>query len=188
MNLFRSFLLTSTALLGLASCAHQQVAEQTPAEKKELFNWDGPGIQGKAKVTIDLGEQKARIYDNGKEIAWTYVATGISGHRTPTGSFHISEKTADKHSNMWGIIVDADGNTVNHDGNSQKSTIPEGGRFVGASMPHWMRLTSGGVGMHGGPIPHPGSPASHGCIRLPYDMATKMFEELPYGTRVTIED
>ena len=55
-------------------------------------------------------------------------------------------------------------------------------------MPHWMRLTSYGIGMHGGPIPDPGQPASHGCIRLPYEMATLMFEHLPEGTPVTLVD
>ena len=182
-------LLLSLALLALVSCAQKPLPPEAPATgKPTLYSWDGSGISGKARVTIALGEQKARIYDNDKEVAWTYVATGISGHRTPTGQFHIQEKKAAKHSNLWGVVVDAEGKTVNRDGNSRTSEIPEGGKFVGASMPNWMRLTQTGIGMHGGPIPHPGSPASHGCIRLPYKMAARMFEELPYGTPVTIVD
>ena len=175
------------AALSLASCAYPRGKEEIkPALPPPLFSWDGPGISGSAKVVIDLGEQKARIYDNGTEVAWTYVATGTDNHPTPTGRFSIMEKKVAKKSNTWGIIVDGDGDTINSNGNSGTSHIPEGGRFVGAPMPNWMRLTSGGVGMHGGPIPHPGSPASHGCIRLPYAMAEKMYEELPSGTPVTI--
>jgi lipoprotein-anchoring transpeptidase ErfK/SrfK len=178
------------ALLSLSSCAHPvfQKKEETikAAEPPPLFSWDGASISGKPKVVINLEEQKARIFDNGIEVAWTYVATGTDSHPTPTGVFRISEKKVDKKSNTWGIIVDSSGDTVNWNANSRSSNIPEGGRFVGAPMPNWMRLTNGGIGMHGGPIPNPGSPASHGCIRLPYAMAERMYEELPSGTPVTI--
>jgi lipoprotein-anchoring transpeptidase ErfK/SrfK len=190
MNCIRP-LYTSLALAALSSCALQHptgpetIAKAEPVAPK-LFSWDGPSIQGKAKVNIDLGEQKARIYDNGQEVAWTYVATGVEEHPTPRGTFRITEKKADKHSNIWGIVEDANGDTINWNAHSQRSSIPSGGRFVGAPMPHWMRLTDTGIGMHAGPIPDPGSPASHGCIRLPSEMASRMFEELPAGTPVTI--
>ncbi len=163
-------------------------AEANVSEQQEiqLYEWAHPGINGKASVRISLSEQKAHILDDGKEVAWTYVATGVEGRRTPSGRYSITEKIADKHSNTWGVIVDANGDTINWDGNANTSHIPKGGRFVGAPMPHWMRLTSFGIGMHGGPIPDPGQPASHGCIRLPYEMATLMFEHLPVGTPVTL--
>jgi lipoprotein-anchoring transpeptidase ErfK/SrfK len=64
--------------------------------------------------------------------------------------------------------------------------VPSGGSFVGAKMPYWMRLTGNGVGMHAGYIPNPGSPASHGCVRMPYDMVTKLYSIAPVGTPVTI--
>ena len=153
-----------------------------------LFEWHGSDVAGPARVTIDLGEQKARIYKGGEQVGWTYVATGVDGRRTPSGHFSIMEKIVDKHSNLWGIMVDANGDTVNSNAHNGVSSVPEGGHFVGAPMPHWMRLTGGGIGMHGGPIPHPGQPASHGCIRLPYDMATYLYETLPEGTPVTIVD
>ena len=49
-----------------------------------------------------------------------------------------------------------------------------------------MRLTSYGVGMHGGVIPEPGEPASHGCIRLPKDFVPTLFEVVNVGTPVVI--
>jgi len=49
-----------------------------------------------------------------------------------------------------------------------------------------MRITGYGVGMHAGAIPNPGSPASHGCIRLPRDMAETIFQNVSVGARVTI--
>ena len=85
------------------------------------------------------------------------------------------------------MIVNSDGNVVNGNATAGKHAVPSGGRFLGAPMPHWMRLTSYGVGMHAGPIPNPGSPASHGCIRLPPEMAETLFSVVEVGTPVTIE-
>jgi hypothetical protein len=53
-------------------------------------------------------------------------------------------------------------------------------------MPYWMRLTSYGIGMHGGLIPEPGKPASHGCIRLPKQFVPLLYEAVDIGTPVTI--
>ncbi len=53
-------------------------------------------------------------------------------------------------------------------------------------MPYFMRLTSDGIGLHAGRIPRPGSPASHGCIRMPNKVATLLFERVNLGTKVTI--
>jgi hypothetical protein len=164
------------------------VVVETPAEKAKsaLYEWNGDKVPGAPSVRISLAEQKARIYKEGQEVGWTYVATGTAAHRTPTGTFHISDKQAVKRSNLWGKVVNKNGAVVSSNARNGRAKIPAGGRFVGASMPNWMRLTSGGIGMHGGPIPNPGSPASHGCIRLPYAMAQHLFADLPTGTRVTI--
>lgn len=151
-----------------------------------LYVWHGAGQLGPVRVTIDLSEQKAYIFRNSQNVAWTYVATGRSGFKTPTGTFRISEKVVNKRSNRYGRIIDSNGNTVHSDAQIGVHRIPSGGRFVGASMPYWMRLTGNGVGMHAGRIPHPGSPASHGCVRLPYDMAATIYALAPTGTQVTI--
>jgi ankyrin repeat protein len=51
-------------------------------------------------------------------------------------------------------------------------------------MPYFMRLSCLDFGMHEGVVPH--YPASHGCIRLPGDVARKLFHEIPIGTVVTV--
>jgi lipoprotein-anchoring transpeptidase ErfK/SrfK len=53
-------------------------------------------------------------------------------------------------------------------------------------MPYWMRLTSYGIGMHAGVIPKPGETASHGCIRLPKELAPVLYDAVKVGTPVTI--
>lgn len=197
MNLAR-ILLTVLSGCCLSACqlpsplARREVVRRAiyvqPAESSgsPLYVWHGSGQPGPVRVTIDLSEQKAYIFRNSENIAWSYVATGRSGYRTPTGTFVISEKVVNKRSNKYGSIVDASGNTVRSNATAGIHRVPPGGRFVGAKMPYWMRLTSHGVGMHAGPIPRPGAPASHGCIRLPYVMAQQLYSEAPSGTRVTI--
>ena len=86
----------------------------------------------------------------------------------------------------WAPVVDAEGNTVNSNADIRKDLPPPGGQFLFAPMPYWMRLTWNGVGMHAGPIPHPGTPASHGCIRLPDEMAQRLFEIVKIGGPVEI--
>jgi hypothetical protein len=60
-------------------------------------------------------------------------------------------------------------------------------RATGASlvppMPYFLRI-QGGIGMHAGYLP--GYPASHGCIRLPKEMAVHFFQNAPIGTPVAI--
>ena len=51
-------------------------------------------------------------------------------------------------------------------------------------MPFFMRLNCLDFGMHAGNVPN--YPASHGCIRLPAEIAQKLFAEIPVGTVVTI--
>ena len=180
------------AVAGLASsCRHVQPLplvesrpEQPPAGPV-LYEWTGAELTGPVTVTIDLSEQKARISRGGQPAGWTYVASGTSSHPTPVGSFSIKEKARYKRSTSWGVVVDASGDTVNRNARNGRSAVPSGGRFVGASMPFWMRI-NGAIGMHAGPIPHPGSPASHGYIRLPRGMAEILFEATELGTPVEV--
>lgn len=148
-----------------------------------LYVWHGSGQPGPVRMTIDLSEQKLYIFRNSENIGWSYVATGRSGFRTPTGSFVITEKVVNKRSNKYGTLVNSKGNVVH---SNATAGVHTNGTFVGAKMPYWMRLTNNGVGLHAGRIPRPGSPASHGCIRLPYAVAQRLYDISPSGTRVTI--
>lgn len=183
------------AIAGMAcSCRQMQpvplvesprVSPAQPPAGPVLFEWAGAGLPGPVAVSIDLSEQKAQLSRGGQPAGWTYVASGTSSHPTPVGSFSIQEKARYKRSTSWGVVVDASGDTVNRNARSGRSAVPSGGRFVGASMPFWMRI-NGAIGMHAGPIPHPGSPASHGCIRLPRGMAEILFEVTELGTPVEV--
>jgi len=174
-----------TVALFFAACAS---APKTPPPPPEpiLYEWYGDGLSGKTRVHIDLAAQRLNVSIGGQPAGWSYVATGKEGHDTPAGQYKIIEKVVDKHSNLYGVIVDADGNLVNGDADSRKHKPPPGGEFKFAPMPYWMRLTNYGIGMHAGHIPQPGEPASHGCIRLPADFVPILFDRVVLGTPVQV--
>ncbi len=53
-------------------------------------------------------------------------------------------------------------------------------------MPNMQRLTWSGICMHSGNLP--GYPASHGCIRMPYDFSRQFFSATAKGGTVVIGD
>ena len=137
-------------------------------------------------VEIALKEQRGLLLVDGGIAMDFPVATGKSSHPTPQGSYKILEKNKDHKSNLYGRMISGEGQTVISDADTRSHAVPEGGRFVGAPMPYWMRLTPTGVGMHVGYVP--GRPASHGCIRLKRDVAVQLFDILDLGSPVAIDD
>ncbi len=143
-------------------------------------------IQGSPKIEISLGSQQAYFYKGGQLVTTSPVSTGKPGFRTPKGSFKISQKLRVHRSNLYGQYVNrSTGAVVNDDADVRKDPKPKGAKFVGAVMPYWMRV-NGGIGMHQGYTP--GYPASHGCIRLPAQMAQLFYANAPVGTPVRITD
>ena len=53
-------------------------------------------------------------------------------------------------------------------------------------MPNMQRLAGTGICMHSGNLP--GYPASHGCIRMPYDFSQLLFSVTAAGGTVVIGD
>ncbi len=140
-----------------------------------------------SSLVVSLAKQRAFLM-NGDKVAMDYpVSSGIPSRPTPPGTYYILEKTVDKRSNKYGRIYDAEGEVVESDADSTKDPIPEGGKFVGASMPYWMRLTNDGVGHHIGNIPRSRRAASHACIRGPSKTVPIVFSKVKNGTRVTVE-
>jgi len=135
-------------------------------------------------IEISIPEQRGLLLVNGAIAMDFPVATGKKSHPTPTGTYTILDKKKDYASNLYGKIYDATGTVIVEDADAREDAVPEGGRFEGATMPYWMRLTTSGVGLHIGYVP--GRPASHGCIRLRKDVAAEIFDRVKLGTPVTI--
>jgi lipoprotein-anchoring transpeptidase ErfK/SrfK len=105
---------------------------------------------------VSIKSQQVTFYDADGWIFRAPVSTGTTGRETPAGVFAIVEKDKDHHSTM----------------------------YDDAWMPNMLRITWNGVALHGGPLP--GYAASHGCIRMPYDFAEKLYDKTKIGMRVII--
>ncbi len=111
---------------------------------------------GPLLVVVSIGSQRMTVYDANGPILRSPISSGSAGHRTPTGVFSILQKNRHHVSNI----------------------------YSGAPMPYMQRLTWSGIAMHAGVLP--GYPASHGCIRLPYPVAAKLFAMSKMGMRVVV--
>ncbi|MBL9151884.1 MAG: L,D-transpeptidase family protein [Verrucomicrobiales bacterium] len=168
----------------------QRVKSPAPAQVPQHYRFVDDDLlpelnPGNARIQIDLGEQRARIFRGNDLVIETQISTGKQGHNTPSGSYKILEKSQTKRSNLYGRWVDGkSGSILVSDGDSRKPPRSPNAEFVGTPMPYWLRITPGGVGMHVGYVPD--FPASHGCIRVPQAMQPLIFEKVGVGTPVTI--
>jgi len=180
-----------------ANAALQQSARVEHSAWRDLGGWKKYTYRNKAlleqatpdnvSLEISLKEQRGLLLVRGAIAMDFPVSSGKASHPTPMGSYTIRAKEKDYHSNLYGRIFDATGAVVVADADSRKDAPPEGGKFEGAAMPYWMRLTDGGVGMHVGYVPG-GRAASHGCIRLKKENATEIFDLVKIGTPVVITE
>lgn len=146
--------------------------------------WDGGSGNGPARIHLDLSAQIAHFYRGDIEVGRSRVSSGDVGHRTPTGKFSILEKDADHFSSRYGDYVYPDGSMARANVDVKKDAAPPGSKFKGAEMLNFMRLTYDGVGMHKGFLP--GYPASHGCVRMPEQMAEIFYNNVAIGTPVLV--
>jgi L,D-transpeptidase catalytic domain len=139
-------------------------------------------LQAQTSVEIDLEEQMAYLLQNERVVFASPISSGRYGHLTQRGSFKVLEKERTHYSSMYGKIVDARGNTIVADADSDMA-VPPGGKFIPAPMHYFMRF-AGADGMHAGYLP--GYPASHGCVRMPEQYAIAFFNAVSVGTPVTV--
>lgn len=159
-----------------------EAASTTRPPPRESW-WKGDGVSGKPNIVISLSEQSVSYFKGGQLVGVSPISSGREGHSTPAGSYRIIEKDRNHRSSLYGAFCDSKNQIVVPDVDARSDRAPSGTHFVGAEMPCFMRIT-GGTGMHEGYLP--GYPASHGCIRLPGDMAENFFRATPVGTPVQI--
>ena len=190
--LSRVLLICSMFLAGCATnrqSATNQSSSTGPFEEKtdeygeEISYWSDAGSWGKPRIVIALDEQRAYFYRGNRIVGVSIVSTGREGYDTPSGEFHVTQKDLGHVSSIYGDYVDRSGQVVMENVDATKDPRPPGTVFRGAPMPYFLRI-HGGIGMHAGYLP--GYPASHGCIRLPKEMAVRFFENSAIGTPVVI--
>jgi lipoprotein-anchoring transpeptidase ErfK/SrfK len=116
----------------------------------------GPAQGDPILLAVSLNRQTIDVYRGMHLVASSKVSSGMPGHETKPGVFSILEKRRFHHSNI----------------------------YSGAPMPWMQRLTRSGTALHAGAVP--GYPASHGCIRLPFSFAPKLFQMTAVGGNVLV--
>ncbi len=137
-----------------------------------------------ASVVVSLSRQRIYILAGGEVAVDGPISSGKKTRPTPTGSFTVIQKDKDHRSNVYGNFVDRQGRVVRGGVSALIDSAPSGTHFEGAPMTYFCRLTNDGIGMHIGILP--GYPASHGCIRLPADVAAAVFTHVKVGTPVKV--
>ena len=120
------------------------------------YAWDDNGVPaGPVRIVVDLSTEKLHVYRSGVEIGRAYILYGADHKPTPTGTFPILEKDRDHVSNLYG-----------------------------APMPYMLRLTWGGVAIHGSQVE--ANAATHGCVGVPDEFAALLFAQAKKGDQVLV--
>jgi hypothetical protein len=183
--LLRTFL-SLAAISLVTSCAEMdtQSTSGTAPTSPPVGYWNGEGVSGSAKIVVSLSEQRAYFYKGNQLVGESTVSTGKPGFSTPPGHYSVVWKHEDHVSTVFGDFVDDAGNVVKSNIDVRKDSRPPGSHYDGARMPYAM-FFRGGYAMHQGYVPP--YAASHGCIRLPAEMAAVFFNNAPYGTPVIVK-
>lgn len=149
--------------------------------------WRGAAIlntdPAKSYVEILLDPQRGRLYiDNAIAMDFPVCTGKEDTHDTPVGSFKVTQKVEDHRSSIYGSFVD-DSGTIVKGGIKSSDSRPSGTTYRGASMPYWMRF-NGSIGIHEGTVWRQGS--SHGCVRVPKEVAKILYEKMGVGSRVIV--
>jgi lipoprotein-anchoring transpeptidase ErfK/SrfK len=130
--------------------------EQPSLTRPDISAGQSTTISRPLYAIISISHQKLTVYGADGPMLESKVSTGTAENPTPTGAFAIIQK------NRW------------HESNL----------YSDSPMPFMQRITWSGVAMHHGKLP--GYPASHGCIRLPWDFAEKWFGMTKLGLRIIV--
>src|SRR5215470_6389694 len=149
--------LAATAALTALTAAPPADAAPRQARPEQTTEGAAPRVAGEPIMAIvSIKSQTVTIYDANGWVLRAPVSSGTAGRETPAGVFSVVEKDKDHRSSL----------------------------YDDAWMPNMLRITWNGLALHGGPLP--GYAASHGCVRMPYDFAEKVFDKVPTGMRVLI--
>ena len=112
---------------------------------------------GETKVVIDLMSQLFYVYRGDRLVGVSTISSGKKGRETQLG--------------FWSVMI------KKRKGYSRK--------YDNAPMPFMQMYDPKGLAFHAGALP--GYPASHGCVRLPFKFAERLFGMTQMGSKVIIE-
>ena len=115
------------------------------------------------RIEIDLGSQRAMLFENGTVVQSWAVSTGLPGTLTPTGNFKVFAHTR-----------------------MQDMGCYPGAPYCTEDVP-WITWFTTNIGFHG-TYWHSnyGQRMSHGCVNLPIDLAKYVYDWSPVGLEVQV--
>lgn len=126
---------------------------ETPFETVNLFR----------RIEIDLGAQRAYLFENNAVVNSWAVSTGLPGTLTPTGNFKVFAHTR-----------------------IQDMGCYEGAPYCTEDVP-WITWFAPNIGFHGTYWHNNfGQRMSHGCVNLPIDLAKYVYDWSPVGLEVSV--
>ena len=146
------------AVAGLAAliAAGDHAAARSGSSERPVESIQSRSAGEPVMAIVSLRNQRITVYDAKGWILRAPVSSGKKGRETPAGIFSVIQKVEEHYSNL----------------------------YDDAFMPHMQRITWSGIALHGGVLP--GRPASHGCVRLPFDFAGRLFDVTAMGMRVIV--
>ena len=128
------------------------------------------------RVKVSLANRAVYVLEGDRPLLVTATAIGKPDHPTPTGSFRIFNKIAEKRSGSYGFSVNGGSVTPCTAGAAT-------GHYVGFPMAWWCEFAPG-YGLHEGSV-WP-TPRTHGCLRLHKNVAPKFYALVKSGTPISI--
>lgn len=115
------------------------------------------------RIEIDLGSQRAMLFENGNVVQSWAVSTGLPGTLTPTGNFKVFAHTR-----------------------MQDMGCYPNAPYCTEDVP-WITWFTTNIGFHGTYWHNNyGQRMSHGCVNLPIDLAKYVYDWSPVGLEVQV--
>lgn len=142
-----------------------------PVRPNGTTGWvPGDGVEVREvdhEIVVDLAARTLTLRTGGEEVLTTPAAVGIDQYPTPVGRFYVVDKLATEGDGAYGPYA------LGLSAHSEVLTEFAGG--------------DGQVGIHGTDDPDSiGQAVSHGCVRVPNEVITRLNALVPLGTPVTV--
>jgi lipoprotein-anchoring transpeptidase ErfK/SrfK len=151
--------LAGTSRASTASVAPVAVAAPAPVRAARLPSG------GAKRIEISTAEQRLRAYEGDTLVLDTPVSTGTAATPTPRGVFAVQSKEDPHWSNQFSVWM------------------PKAMRVIGGVYIHEVPLTTDGRRIG---VSEVGTPASHGCVRVPVGAAGRLYHWARIGTPVIV--
>lgn len=155
-ELFQNTAVVAFAALGAAPLTTVSAANAANRPRLQAAVPQTPNISRAVLAVVSIKDQRITLYDADGVALRSHVSSGQIGLETPSGVYSVLQKEVEHYSNV----------------------------YDDAAMPFMQRITWSGIALHAGVLP--GYPASHGCVRMAYQFAQRIFPLTRLGMRVVI--